>query len=88
MTGENITLLAIGFGLVLLNAVLGPRAAAAIAKLFGGGTHSESEGHSLRPVDLQEIERDADSGHSISGVRLGAAAKGPENRALKAAKGR
>jgi hypothetical protein len=74
MSWENITLLAIGFSLLGLNAVLGPRVAVGIARLFGKSAGRE---HVPYGTGWDEIasESGPDSGsgdHSISGVRLSA----------------
>jgi hypothetical protein len=71
MSWENITLLAIGFSLLGLNALLGPRVAVGIARLFG---KSASPGQSPYGADWDDLaDRQPDSrpsSHSISGVRL------------------
>ncbi len=71
MSWENITLLAIGFSLLGLNALLGPRVAMGIARLFGRGWRERS----AQGGAWDDVTRAAgpDSGfpdHSISGVRL------------------
>jgi hypothetical protein len=77
MASENITLLAIGFSLLALNILFGPRTAAAIARIFRFFGVRETRPSRLddyedvTPASASDSDDSEAPSHSISGVRVG-----------------